>query len=309
MEIAVHLLLYITTLLSTTWFLLIAAATDIGTPNVPTTYSPDVVTRRDIHYDVTTVAPNDYIRSETLSLHEQTTGSSSDSAPVSSNAPLIHTVLLTHTQETDYAEDRRTVPYEEGAPSVKTTLNLERTFETSSAFPLTELRHRQSDVFHTTSATEEVTVIEYTDTHYDSTESDGYPASSKKAPRKEGRKTTASSEDSKSTDFENGSSDEDDEIPEAPVHRKRNEGLVTEANINHAALWITVAFVAVLLVYITVLIIYNAKKRDWHQSLPPYTRFIEETSLEDKKEQSALDKMIQRITGKRNTDDGYSLSF
>lgn len=315
MDTAVFLLLYITTLVATTWFSFIAAATDIGTPNVPTTHSPDGVSSgKDIHYDVTTMAPKDFLQSETLPMHVPTTDLPSDTVSENSEEPLVHTLILTHASGTNSAEEHRTVPYEEGALGGITASSVERTFETSSAVSLTELRNRRGDEFQTTSSsvTEDVTVIEYTEKSYETTASSGQSMSSRRTTSTGRRRTgvsSTSSEVSKKQDFEDGNDHENGEIPEAPVHRHRNEGLVTEANINHAALWITVAFVAVLLVYITVLIIYNAKKRDWHQSLPPYTRFVEETTPEDQEAMGTLDRMLQRITGKKNTEDGYSLSF
>lgn len=202
----------------------IAAATDIGTPNVPTTYSPDGVSSgKDIHYDVTTMAPKDFLQSETLPMHVPTTDLPSNTVSENSEEPLVHTLILTHASGTNSAEEHRTVPYEEGALGGITASSVERTFETSSAVSLTELRNRRGDEFQTTSSsvTEDVTVIEYMEKSYETTASNGQSMSSRRTTSTGRRRTgvsSTSSEDSKKQDFEDGNDHENGEIPGNKSH-------------------------------------------------------------------------------------------
>ncbi|XP_033642705.1 cell wall integrity and stress response component 4-like [Asterias rubens] len=72
--------------------------------------------------------------------------------------------------------------------------------------------------------------------------------------------------------------DEDgyDEEYSDSVETEYERSLRTRRVINHAALWITIGFVVVLVSYITALVIYNRTRPDWQDSLRPYSRFENE---------------------------------
>ncbi|XP_038079241.1 cell wall protein DAN4-like [Patiria miniata] len=73
--------------------------------------------------------------------------------------------------------------------------------------------------------------------------------------------------------------DRDDVEDETDSHEETayERSLRTRRVINHAALWITIGFVVVLVSYITVLVIYNRMRPEWQDPQHPYSRFENES--------------------------------
>ncbi|XP_022090102.1 uncharacterized protein LOC110978985 isoform X2 [Acanthaster planci] len=89
--------------------------------------------------------------------------------------------------------------------------------------------------------------------------------------------TTSTSRTQKVTE-ELTTADDRDSGDEESTHEETayELSLRTRRVINHAALWITIGFVVVLVSYITVLVIYNRMRPDWQDSPHPYSRFENE---------------------------------
>ncbi|XP_072025108.1 uncharacterized protein [Amphiura filiformis] len=68
----------------------------------------------------------------------------------------------------------------------------------------------------------------------------------------------------------------EDTLEASRIDMNVNRAMQRRKNINHAALWITIGFVVVLVSYIAVLVIYNRNRPEWQPSLQEYQRFEEE---------------------------------